>query len=129
MNGKIVPTTDETLYYKSNESTKKKRIHQIIFDLLAIAIIGVTFALVYYLLDPKISHFYCNDTDIFFPYIKDTIPFWALGIYGFLIPVFIILGVEIVSFIFINLICYFQLKIRFFYLSTTCDYTKHSMLS
>lgn len=99
MNGKIVPTTDETIYYKSNESTKKHRIWQIVFDLIAIAIVGIAFALVYFLLDPKIAYFYCNDTSIFFPYIKDTIPFWAVGIYGVLGPVIIILAVEFVRFL------------------------------
>lgn len=79
-------------------STRNHRIVQTIADLVIIVIVLVIFAFVYFLVDPKIRHFYCNDTDIFFPYVPDTIPFWAIGIAGFLGPFVIILGTELVIF-------------------------------
>lgn len=80
-------------------STRNHRIVQTIADLVIIVIVLVIFAFVYFLVDPKIRHFYCNDTDIFFPYVPDTIPFWAIGIAGFLGPFVIILGTELFNII------------------------------
>lgn len=80
------------------KSTRNQRIVQTIVDVAIIVIVLVIFALVYFLVDPKIRHFYCNDTDIFFPYVPDTIPFWAIGIAGFFGPFVIILGTELVRF-------------------------------
>ncbi len=82
---------------KMRDSTTKQRVTQIIIDLIIIAIIGAIFLIVYLKVDPKISYFYCNDTDIFFPYITDTVPFWAVGIFGVLGPLLIILVVEILN--------------------------------
>jgi hypothetical protein len=48
-----------------------------------IAIIAEIFGCVYFLVPPKIAYLTCNESsDISYPYIKDTIVFWAVGIFG-----------------------------------------------
>ena len=79
------------------DSTTKHRITQIVVDLVLIAVIGAIFLIVYLIVDPKIKYFYCNDTDLFYPYIADTVPFWAVGIFGVLGPLLIILIVEVLN--------------------------------
>ena len=49
-------------------SYKKERITQIIFDWIIILGIFGVFILVYFLVDPKIRHFTCDESDIFLPY-------------------------------------------------------------
>lgn len=78
-------------------NTTKQRIVQTIVDFLAIIIVFVCFALVYTLQPAKIRYFSCDESDIFYPYKKDTIPFWAVGIFGILGPLIVILGVEILN--------------------------------
>lgn len=83
--------------YYSGESTKRRRIVQTVMDFVVIILIFIVFILVYFLVDPKIRYFTCNDTDIWFPYIDDTIAFWVVGIYGILGPLIIILVVELLN--------------------------------
>ena len=73
------------------------RIIQIITDLIVIIIILVILALVYFLVDPTIGFFTCNDTDIFFPYKPSTIPFWIVGVYGIVGPLLFILFIELLN--------------------------------
>lgn len=94
----------EMEYEYENKSTLWRRIVQSIADLVIIIVIFVIFVLVYFLQDPKIRYFTCADDDIWFPYIEDTIPFWAVGIFGILGPLVIIIFVEILNANF----CWFQ---------------------
>lgn len=82
--------------FKPIQSTKRGRICQTVLDLAIILSTAAIFGVVYKLVDPKIRYFYCNESDIFHPYIKDTVPFWAVGIFGICGPVLIILLVELV---------------------------------
>jgi phosphatidate phosphatase len=79
-------------------NTRNKRIIQIIVDILCILIVLVTFGLVYFLLDPNEVGFFCNDTNIFNPYYPDTIPYWAVALFGILGPLIFIVFSELVSF-------------------------------
>lgn len=81
----------------TRESTNRKRIVQTLVDLFVIIIILVIFGLVYILLDPNIAYFQCNDTDIFYPYKKDTVAFWVVGIYGAIGPIIFIVLVELLN--------------------------------
>lgn len=98
--GKISDLSTVSLKESSNIMEQKvnssacHRITQIITDFVIIAIIAGIFGIVYYTVDPKISYFYCHETDIFYPYLVDAIPFWAVGIFGVLGPVLVILIVE-----------------------------------
>ena len=78
-------------------SSLKHRIIQTITDSIVIATVLVVFSLVYILVDPKIRFFTCNDTDIFFPYKPDTVPFWAVGIFGATGPLLSILFIELLN--------------------------------
>ena len=89
--------TAEQISFKKFQSTKRRRIFQIVVDLIVISGTVAIFGVVYKLVDPKIRYFYCNENDIFHPYIKDTIPYWVVAIFGFAGPITIILLVEIVS--------------------------------
>ena len=88
---------DDAIAYPRNGSSLKHRIIQTITDLIVIIIIFVIFAIVYFTVDPKIRYFTCNDSDIFFPYKPDTIPFWAVGIYGAIGPLIFIIIVELLN--------------------------------
>jgi hypothetical protein len=68
---------EDSIPFPRQGSSLKHRIVQTITDLVVIIIIFVIFAIVYFVVDPKIRFFTCNDTDIFFPYMPDTIPFWV----------------------------------------------------
>ena len=72
----------------------KNRLIQIIIDLLIIVIIFVAFIIVYTKLPPRIRYFHCSETDIFFPNLPDTIPFYAVGLYGTIGPILIIFIIE-----------------------------------
>lgn len=84
-------------YETRDYSTRSQRVVQTIVDLVAIIAVFVVFVLVYFLQDPKIRYFTCQDNDIFFPYIPDTIEFWVVGIYGILGPILVILLVELLN--------------------------------
>ena len=76
-------------------SLTHNRIIQTLIDIICIVITFVAFVLVYFLLKPVQRGFFCNDTEIFNPYYEDTVPFWAVGLYGVLGPIVIILLVEL----------------------------------
>lgn len=78
-------------------SSFKNRLIQLVIDVLVIGVIFSIFGIVYSKLDPKIRSFHCSETDIFFPYKKDTIPFYAVGLYGTIGPVLVILIVELLN--------------------------------
>lgn len=90
--------SDNSLNANSDEnsrSTSRDRVFQTFFDLIAIVIVFVVFALVYFLVSPSIAYFYCNDTDINYPYKPDTVELWVVGLYGTLGPAIFILIVEL----------------------------------
>jgi hypothetical protein len=89
--------TDTNVSQIVGKSSKKRRVCQILIDVLVISGTVAIFGIVYKLVDPKIRYFYCNENDIFHPYIKDTIPYWVVAIFGFAGPITIIILVEIVS--------------------------------
>ena len=80
-----------TMDSEYSESTKTRRIVQTVIDFVCIIAIFVVFILIYFLLDPKIRYFTCDDSEIVYPYIDDTIAFWVVGIYGVIGPILIIL--------------------------------------
>jgi hypothetical protein len=92
---------DSNMYINQDElvqtSTRRNRIIQTIVDLVVIIIIFIIFGVIYLFQEPRIRYFTCADTDIFFPFKKDTIPFWAVGIYATLAPLIIIILVELVN--------------------------------
>lgn len=75
--------------------SKSIRVQQIILDLIVIILTFLIFILVLLFVDPKLAYFTCEQSDIFYPYRADTVPFWAVGLYATLAPVIIILAVEI----------------------------------
>ena len=81
--------------YELSKSNLRKRIVQTIIDLICIVITFGIFILVYFLVTPKNSVLFCNDTDIFNPYKDDTIAFWVVGIYATLGPILFIIFVEL----------------------------------
>lgn len=81
----------------SRSSSVRGRIVQTIIDLVIIIIIFAIFGIVYLAQAPKIRYFTCNDSDIFFPFKTDTIPFWAVGIFGALGPLVFILAIELIN--------------------------------
>lgn len=86
---------DEPL--ENGQSFLKKRIAQIVIDVICIIIVFVAFLLVYLYVDPKIVTLFCNDTDIFQPYKDDTIAFWVVGLYATLGPIIFILFIELIN--------------------------------
>lgn len=96
------PLSDINQDSSTDKSTNKDRIFQIIFDIIAIAIVFLVFILIWTLVSPTIAYFYCNDTDIYYPYKSDTVEFWVVGIYGFLGPVLFIILVELKNSYIIN---------------------------
>ena len=56
----------------------------------------VIFNLIFnYIKSPRNQFITCDMSDISFPFLSDTVPFYAVGIYGTLGPLLIILFVEI----------------------------------
>ena len=89
----VEPVTNNTTL---ESSFNKKRLVQTIFDLIIIITVFVIYGFVF-LMDPKILYFTCDQSDVFFPYKSDTIPFWAVGIYCTIGPIIIIVSVEILN--------------------------------
>lgn len=112
----------ENIIMENNDSNDyekppyKHRVIQTIIDFVVIIIIFVIFGLVYLFQEPKIRYFTCLDTDIFYPYKTDTVnptkilfiittfkliifkvPFWAVGIFGTVGPVFFIILIELLN--------------------------------
>lgn len=80
-----------------SNSSLKHRIIQMVTDLVVIILILIVFAIVYLSVEPRVRFFTCNDSDIFFPYRPDTVPFWAVGIFGALGPLVSILLIELLN--------------------------------
>lgn len=79
------------------KSNLRKRIVQTIIDLVVIIIIFIIFGIVYLKVEPKIRYFTCDQSDVFFPFKEDTVPFWAVGIFATIGPLVAILGVELLN--------------------------------
>ncbi len=92
-----IPVNFEMENYADRGSTKKSRIIQAVVDLCIIIIVFIIFILVLFLVEPKTRHFSCDESDLFYPLLKDTVPFWAVGIFGIAGPIVIILGVEFLN--------------------------------
>ena len=96
------PSSAQRLEYEeepdeNGENFLKKRIAQIVIDIVCIIITFVVFILVYLYVDPKIVTLFCNDTDIFQPYKEDTIVFWVVGLYATLGPIIFIIFIELIN--------------------------------
>jgi hypothetical protein len=61
---------DESGYYKSYNMS---RLLQAFIDLGVCIAILVVFAFVYFFVEPKLAYFTCDNSDIFYPYINDTV--------------------------------------------------------
>ena len=98
----------------SSESTLQSRIIQGIVDVIGIVITFIAFGLVYGLMvilfffilkflntiiaiekDPKIRYYTCDQSDVSYPYIADTVPFYAVGLFGVIGPIVVIILVEV----------------------------------
>jgi phosphatidate phosphatase len=90
---KIVSNYDYDI--ETCQNTNRKRIVQIFVDLICIAITYTALIIVYYYVKPRIQGFYCNQTDIFNPFIPSTIPFWMVQVYGVVGPCVTIILVEL----------------------------------
>ena len=88
---------DEGISAQTARSSIKNRVIQTVIDLVVIIIIFVVFIIVYTTMDPKIRYFTCNESDIFFPFKPDTVPFWAVGLYGTLGPILFIIAIELLN--------------------------------
>lgn len=72
------------------------RATQVIADFIVIIIFFIIFAFVYGLQPPRIAYFTCNDSnELSYPFINDTIPFWAVVLYATLGTLILIALVEI----------------------------------
>lgn len=80
---------------ENNNSNRKNRIVLIVIDLLAIIIVFIAFALVYFLMKPYVGFLYCNDTDIFYPHKNDTVEIWVVSVFGTVGPIFIMVLTEL----------------------------------
>lgn len=79
------------------ESNTRRRVIQTVVDLVVIVIIFVIFILVYFLFEPRIRYMTCDQSDIFFPYAEDTVPFWAVGLYATIGPIVFIVLIELLN--------------------------------
>jgi phosphatidate phosphatase len=93
-NGLSMTTNEVT---DPEESTNKKRIVQTIIDMAVIVIIFFIFGIVWGLVEPKHRYFTCDQSDIFYPFLPDTIPFWAVGVFATLGPIIVIIFVELLN--------------------------------
>src|SRR4051812_8494879 len=80
-----------------HQSTRVSRIIQIVLDIVVTVAILVVLALVYFLTEPKIRYFPCNQSDIFMPYKADVVPAWAVAVYGIIGTVIFIIIVELIN--------------------------------
>lgn len=108
-NFSMEPTTTSTLNNNNNEITHRSnlrnRVIQTIVDIIVIIIVFLAFSIVYTTLNPNLRYFTCDQSDIFYPYKPDTIPFWAVGIYATIGPILLILIVEAINERVIPFIC------------------------
>jgi hypothetical protein len=76
-------------------SSIKNRIIQTVIDVIVIIVIFIIFGIVYLTVDPKIRYMTCDESDIFFPFKEDTIPFWAVGVFATIGPIIFIIFIEL----------------------------------
>ena len=88
---------DTNLKERPFQMRNHHHIIQIIVDILIIVTVVVIFIIIYLTVKPRIGYFYCNDSDIFYPQIKEIVPLYAVAIYGVLGPLFIITFIELVN--------------------------------
>jgi phosphatidate phosphatase len=88
---------DENNHPEAAHDCLKKRVAQIVIDVIVIVIIFACFIGVYFGVSPKIRYFTCDESDVFYPLKPDTIPFYAVGLYGTIGPILFILAVEIIN--------------------------------
>lgn len=87
----IIPQS-ETYQEKSQLS---KRLIQAIVDSVVIVIIFMIYAFVYFLVEPKIRFFTCDQSEFFFPYKQDTIPYWSVVLFGTFGPISFFILIEL----------------------------------
>lgn len=80
---------------ENKKNIRKRKIAQIIFDIIGIFITFLLFGLIYRYVPPRIQFATCDMSDIVFPNLLDTIPFWAVGIYCSIFPVVVFIFVEL----------------------------------
>lgn len=81
----------------------KDRMTQIFFDLVVIVFVIILLVIVTKNIDPKISGFYCNENDLFYPYKSYSISNLTLMIAGTFVPILVILMIEL-----INILAFFK---------------------
>lgn len=78
----IYPTTESVCYSMEDDldtdsnyykSYRTSRFVQAFIDLFVCICILIVFSCVYFLVEPKILHFTCDNSDIFYPYKTDTV--------------------------------------------------------
>ena len=79
-------------------SVSKKRIFQIICDIVVVLGIGIIFLLVNSFVKPFERGFYCNDNDIFYPLLPDIVPSYAVALFGILGTIIFIILIECLNF-------------------------------
>ena len=84
------------------KSELKNRIIQTVFDFIIICCNFFIFAMVYFLVSPKIAYFTCDMSEISYPYKSNTVDEWVVGVYGVLGGILIIVFVEIYNAFYIN---------------------------
>jgi phosphatidate phosphatase len=84
------------------KSELKNRIIQTVFDFIIICCNFFIFAMVYFLVNPKIAYFTCDMSDISYPYKSNTIDEFVVDIYGVLGGILVIIFVEIYNGFYIN---------------------------
>ena len=95
--GTVSDMTNFDTESKEQKSQLSKRIVQTVIDLVVIVIIFAIFIIVYYLVEPKIRYFTCDDSDIFMPFKEDTVPFWSVGIFATIGPLVFIFIIELLN--------------------------------
>lgn len=101
---------------KPNSANGRLGVIRVTTDLMIIIIIFILFLIVFVTFNPTISYFSCSDTDIWYPYKADTVPFWAVGVYGALGPLVFFIAVELLN---VNMFQYRRKsspsKVRFYF--------------
>jgi len=73
----------------------RRRVMQIIFDLIGIFIVFLTYGLVNRYSKARVRYYTCDQSDVSYPLLRDSVPIWGVGIYGAIGPALFILFVEL----------------------------------
>ena len=87
---------------QSTKTNMKNRIIQTVADLIIIIFNFIIFGMVYLFVDPKIAYFTCDMSEISYPYKPNTIDEWAVGLYGTVGGLLIIVLVELYNAFYVN---------------------------